>query len=199
MAHLSIRIPDADLAWLKAEAARQDKDVSTVLRELIHRAYDVTTSPLTASAGELAKRVDREGLLRVLVLGARKGQLLVEPDGAGFDNILLWVDADLVTFPETKDQILAMPQPPVSESSWQSLRLNMMTAPPKKFDPPGDLLRTNLKISDEPEARPQPTGSAPVPSICGVCKQPFPSKAAKRRHYKDAHSASSPDGPVSNS
>src|SRR5712692_5943700 len=101
MAHLSIRIPDAYLLWLKAEAARQDKDVSSVLRDLIHRTYDLTTSPLTADAGDLTKRVDREGLLRILVLGARKGQLLVEPDGAGFNNILLWVDADLVTFPET--------------------------------------------------------------------------------------------------
>src|SRR5690349_18316509 len=111
MAHLSIRLPDADLAFLKAEAARQGRDVSFILRDLIHRAYDVTTSPLTADAGELVKKVDREGLLRVLILGARKGQLLVEPDGAGFENILLWVDADLVTIPDAKQIPAPLPRP----------------------------------------------------------------------------------------
>jgi hypothetical protein len=172
MAHLSIRIPDADLAFLKAEAARQGRDVSFILRDLIHRAYDVTTSPLTADAGELVKKVDREGLLRVLILGARKGQLLVEPDGAGFENILLWVDADLVTIPDAKQIPAPLPRPSVSFAA-EGFRTNLMTA-----EAPG---------SQEPAS-----ASLPVPSKCGICGEPFPSKAAKKRHVRDAHSAQIP-------
>ncbi|MGC2828483.1 MAG: hypothetical protein WB994_02495 [Candidatus Acidiferrum sp.] len=172
MAHLSIRIPDADLAWLKAEAARQGRDVSFILRELIHRAYDVTTSPLTADAGELAKSLDKVALLRVLVLGARRGQFLVEPDGKGFDNIQLWIDADLITFPDVKTvEPIPAPllSPPIRETPLD-LRLNIMAY-----------------STETPESGLNPAGSLPVPSKCGICGERFPSKAAKKRHVKKDH------------
>ena len=86
--------------------------------------------------GELRKVVDRTGFLRVLVLDARDGQLLVEPD----DNklqIQIWVDANLVQFEglqsATPMQVdpanLDAPQP--EELPPLVLRLNVKT-PEKK-------------------------------------------------------------------
>lgn len=58
MAHLSIRIPDAELALLKAEAARQNREVSHIVREAIRAiSAPATVEPTqVARAGAIAAR-----------------------------------------------------------------------------------------------------------------------------------------------
>lgn len=188
MKRTTIWLPEDLADRLTVESARTGIKAA----ELIRRAVAAVTPPIRASAGELRKRIDRAGLLNVFVLDARDGQLLVEP-GGGFEGLFestvqIWVPANLVTFPETAESI---PGPLLNRSILETphgFRTNLMAAPPKKSDM-ADLLRTNIKAVDEPESVTVAESSpAPVPTKCGICGQPFPSKAAKKRHVRDAHS-----------
>jgi hypothetical protein len=189
MKRTTIFLPEEMIARLDAESER----TSVKTAELIRRAINAALPPVGVSAGVLRNRLDRDGLLKVFVLGAREGRLLVEP-GGGFDGMFeplvqMWVPANLVTFPESAerdvDAFLAS-RPPQPEE----LR-TMMAPAPEGF-------RTSLRIPPSPEAlesfrtNKDIVSGAPVPTTCGICHQPFPSKAAKRRHVRDAHSAPIP-------
>jgi hypothetical protein len=89
MPHLSIRLPDADLALLKAEASRQGKDVSEILRDLIRLAC----RPADPS------RLEKIAALQVLILDAKDGRYLVSPDDpADLSTLQIWVKPSLVIF-----------------------------------------------------------------------------------------------------
>jgi len=97
----TVWLPEDLRQRLAAEAERSRTSVA----ELVRRYLEVMTPPL-GMMGELQKHIDKNGLLRVFVLNAREGQLLVEP-GDGSEGLFkamaqLWVDASLVTFPEEK-------------------------------------------------------------------------------------------------
>jgi hypothetical protein len=95
MKRTSLFLPEGLMARLAAESAR----TGTAVAELIRRAVDAATPPIGVSMGELRRLVDRTGLLRVFVLDARVGQLLVEPDDNKLQGqIQIWVDANLVEF-----------------------------------------------------------------------------------------------------
>jgi len=71
---------------------------------MIRRRLDAQTPPLGKTMGELIKAVDKSGMLKVLVLHARDGQLLVEPeDGEG--KIQIWVNANLVKIEEDEAKV----------------------------------------------------------------------------------------------
>jgi len=158
MKRTSFWLPDDLRDRLAAESRRSGVPVA----ELVRRSLEATTPPITIGWGELRKHVDREGFLKVFVLSARDGKLLVEP-GGGFDGMFqpmvqMWVDADFVRFEDEP----VVPQMPGRESAEQSLRLNKAAAPPAtpglrtnmKAAPPkpsADGLKLNLKISDEPK------------------------------------------------
>jgi hypothetical protein len=186
MKRTTIWLPEDLADRLTVESARTG--IKTA--ELIRRAVAAVTPPVRASAGELRKRIERLGFLNVRVLDARDGYLLVEPGDGGeglFESavsiVQIWVPAHTVTFPETADPIPAALLARSIPKTPPDLRLNLMAAPRKKPDDMGDLMRTNLMI---------PAGSLPVPSKCGICGAPFPSKAAKKRHVRDAHSTPIP-------
>ncbi len=208
MKRASFFLPDDLRERLAAESRRSGVPVA----ELVRRYLDIMTPPITVGFGELRKYIDREGFLKVVALSAREGKLLVAPD-YGFSNFELWVDADWVTFPEPAEQV---PAPLMKRSNppgtHQELRLNMMAPAPEKSDT-ADLPRMNVHPMPEEqkrvlldrtakeildywgvEARPE-SSPAPVPTTCGICHQPFPSKAAKRRHVRDAHSTPAPEKP----
>lgn len=186
-------------ARLDAEAARTGIKVSALIR----RCIDSVIPPVESSPGELRSRIDRAGLLKVFVLDARSGRLLVEP-GDGMDGMFeplaqIWVPSNMVTFGETAESISGSLVNRRSTETPPDLRLNLMAAPPKKSDP-ADLLRMNVQSTDEPESASVAESSpAPIPTRCGICKELFPSKAAKKRHVRDAHSTSPTTGEVSKS
>src|SRR6266478_1206242 len=112
MKRTSIFLPPDLIARLDAEAARTGIKVSALIR----RCCDAMVPPVGVSAGELRKHIDRYGQVRVLVLDARDGRLLVEPEDT---DVQIWVDANLVRFDQS-----VIPRAPVGESAGQSLRLN---------------------------------------------------------------------------
>ena len=144
MKRASFFLPDDLRDRLAAESKRSGVPVA----ELVRRYLDAMTPPITIGFGDLRKYIDRDGFLKVRVLSARQGKLLVSP-GDDFTHADIWVDADYVQFPEIADSIpplllnRAIPETP------PGLRMNMMIARPKKSDRPEDPLRTNIK-ADEP-------------------------------------------------
>ena len=140
MKRTTIFLTDELIARLDAQSARTG--VKTA--ELIRRAIDAVTPPISAQPGELKKLIDRAGLLEVFILDARDGHLLVEPGDGGLGpferTAMIWVEANLVRFKEP-----VVPQQSTGESVEQSLRLNKDA--PTEFD-----LRTNIK-ADEPKER----------------------------------------------
>jgi hypothetical protein len=98
-AHLSVRIPEEDVALLKAEAARQGKGVSDILRDLICRSLFVPPHDR-----------DRIAYLRVLKLDTRSGRVLVSPDDPGdLSTTQLWVRPDLLSDADPTLNLLAAP------------------------------------------------------------------------------------------
>jgi len=157
MKRASFFLPDDLRDRLAAESQRSGVPVA----ELVRRSLDATVPPITVGFGELRRFLDRQGFLKVLVLSAREGKLLVEPDNYE-GRIQFWVDASLVSFPEPPKPIPApLLSQPIRETPLD-LRLNMQA---------------------DPEL------TSPKPTTCGICGEPFPSRAAKRRHVRDAHSA----------
>lgn len=158
MAHLSIRIPDDLFNRLNAEVAKTKGSTPSAV---IRRCLNAMLPPLGLSVGELAKSIDRDGLLQVRILDAREGQLLVEPGDGGegiFESVVqIWVPSPTVTFPDVKT-IQTIPAP----------LLTPLATPPE--------LRLNLMA----------IGLA-SPSICGICKQSFPTKAERKRHRRKEH------------
>jgi hypothetical protein len=122
MKRASFFLPDDLRDRLAAESQRSGVPVA----ELVRRSLDATVPPITVGFGELRKFLDRQGFLRVLVLSAREGKFLVEPDNNEW-RIQFWVDADLVRFEGQP----VVPQV-AGESTEQSLRLNI------KVDEPGE-------------------------------------------------------------
>jgi hypothetical protein len=122
MKRTSFFLPDDLRDRLAAESQRSGVPVA----ELVRRYLDAMTPPITIGFGGLRKYVDRQGSLKVLVLSAREGKLLVEPGGDFFNNVQIWVDANLVRF---EDQPV-VPQV-AGESTEQSLRLNIKADEPK--------------------------------------------------------------------
>jgi hypothetical protein len=121
MKRTTVWLPEDLRARLEAESRRSGVPAA----ELIRRAVDAVTPPLGITMGELVKAVDREALLKVLVLDARDGKLLVEPmtDDAWFKNtVRIWVDGALVRIEES-GSTLFQNRPPAAET-WKSLRLN---------------------------------------------------------------------------
>jgi hypothetical protein len=185
MKRTTIFLPEDLIARLNAEAVRARVKPA----ELIRRALDAFVPPVETSAGELRKRIDRAGLLKVFVLDARSGRLLVEP-GGGVDGMFeplvqMWVPAHMVTFGEAADPTPAQLFRPPVPAAWEGLKTNLRAAPPKNIDLPEDMLRLNIKLAPAQESK--PTESLPVPTTCGICGAPFPSKAAKKRHVRDVH------------
>ena len=88
---------------LHAESERTGIPVA----ELIRRRLDAQTPPIGTSMGELMKIVDKTGMLKVLVLDAREGLLLVEPDDYE-GKIQIWVNASLVRIVE--DEVKGLKQ-----------------------------------------------------------------------------------------
>ena len=123
MRRASFFLPDDLRDRLAAESQRSGVPVA----ELVRRYLDAVTPPVTIGMGERRKYVDRWGVLRVLVLSAREGKLLVEPGGDLFSGVQIWVDADLVRFEG---------RPPMSPQAVtpDDLRLNMAAAPDKSED-----------------------------------------------------------------
>ena len=95
MRRASFFLPDDLRNRLAVESHRSGVPVA----ELVRRYLDAMTPPVTMGMGELRKYVDRQGLLKVLVLSARDGKLLVEPDDNKW-QIQIWVDSNLVSFAE---------------------------------------------------------------------------------------------------
>lgn len=124
MRRASFFLPDDLRDRLAAESQRSGVPVA----ELVRRYLDAMTPPVTIGMGERRKYVDRWGVLKVLVLSAREGKLLVEPGGDLFSGVQIWVDADLVRFEG---------RPPMSPPAVTpgDLRLNLAAAPDK---PEGD-------------------------------------------------------------
>lgn len=127
MKRTSFFLPDDLRDRLAAESQRSGVPVA----ELVRRYLDAMTPPKTIGFGELRRYVDRQGLLKVFVLSAREGKLLVEPGETGAEGLFkstaeIWVDANLVRF---EDQ--PIPHIPAGESMEQSLRTNI------KADEPG--------------------------------------------------------------
>jgi hypothetical protein len=121
MKRTSFFLPDDLRDRLAAESQRSGVPVA----ELVRRYLDAMTPPVTVGFGGLRRYVDRQGLLKVFVLSAREGKLLVEPGETGFEGMVkpaaeIWVDASLVTFPETVGPLLnrSIPETP------PGLRLN---------------------------------------------------------------------------
>jgi hypothetical protein len=128
MKRASFFLPDDLRDRLAAESRRSGVPVA----ELVRRYLDAMAPPLTIGFGELRKYLDRQGLLKVFVLSARAGKLLVEPGETGVVGLFepmasIWVDARLVQF---EDQP-AVPQV-AGESAEQSLRLNIKADEPDK-------------------------------------------------------------------
>jgi len=120
MKRASFFLPDDLRDRLAVESQRSGVPVATLVR----RYLDAMTPPITIGMGELRRYVDQQGFLKVLVLSAREGKLLVEPGGDLFSGVQIWVDANLVRFDEP-----VVPQMPGRESAEQSLRLNKAAAP----------------------------------------------------------------------
>ena len=124
MKRTSIFLPDDLIKRLEVESARTGAAVSALIR----RAIDAVTPPIGLSPGELRKHIDRYGLLKVLILDAREGRLLVEPQDA---DVQIWLDANLVTFPEAADAISHQLIPPTPKpAAWDGLRLNIAPRDP---------------------------------------------------------------------
>jgi hypothetical protein len=98
-AHLSVRIPEEDVALLKAEATRQQKGVSDILRDLIRRSLSVPPHDR-----------DRIAYLRVLKLDTRAGKVLVSPDEPeDLSSFQFLVRPDLLSDADPTTNLLAMP------------------------------------------------------------------------------------------
>jgi hypothetical protein len=133
MRRASFFLPDDLRDRLAAESQRSGVPVATLVR----RYLDAMTPPVTIGFGELRKYLDRQGFLKVFVLSAREGKLLVEPGETGLEGLSqpvasIWVDASLVRFEDepVASQMLGR------ESAERSLRTNMMAAPTKKSEEP---------------------------------------------------------------
>jgi hypothetical protein len=132
MKRTSFFLPDDLRDRLAAESQRSGVPVA----ELVRRYLDAMAPPITIGFGGLRKYLDRQGSLKVLVLSAREGKFLVEPDGKDFSNIQIWVDANLVRFEEP-----------------QAVQPTLFRHEPK-LDPVADMLRMNVQM-DEPEEPPK--------------------------------------------
>ena len=95
----TVWLPEDLRQRLAAESERAGKSIA----ELIRRYLESMTPPLVGSMGDSVKVIDRTGSLKVVVLNARDNgrKLLVEPADMEW-LIQIWVDANLVTFPEEK-------------------------------------------------------------------------------------------------
>jgi hypothetical protein len=113
-------------ADLRDRLAAESQRSGVPIAELVRRYLEATVPPVAIGFGKLRRFVDRDGLLKVRVLSAREGKLLVNP-GDDFNNVELWVDADLVRLED--------PLPVIGEAQAESLV---------------DGLKLNIKISDEP-------------------------------------------------
>ena len=122
-AHLSVRIPEEDVALLKAEAARQQKGVSDILRDLIRRSLFVPPHDR-----------DRIAYLRVLKLDTRACRVLVSPDELeDLSTTQLWVRPDLLSDAMPTPNLLVGPL--ASERTHLSnsvLQAEEVAEPPKK-------------------------------------------------------------------
>src|SRR5216684_1660591 len=101
MKRTSFFLPDDLRVRLATESQRSGVPVA----ELVRRYLDAMAPPVMIGFGELRRYIDRQGLLKVFVLSAREGKLLVEPGETGVEGLFkataeIWVDANLVTFPE---------------------------------------------------------------------------------------------------
>jgi hypothetical protein len=107
----TVWLPEDLRQRLAAESERAGKSIA----ELIRRYLESMTPPLVGSMGDSVKLMDRTGSLKVVVLNARDNgrKLLVEPADMEW-LIQIWVDANLVTFPEQKQ---TAPVPPILHTS----------------------------------------------------------------------------------
>jgi hypothetical protein len=133
----TVWLPEDLRQRLAAESKRADKSIA----ELIRHYLESMTPPLVSSMGESAKLLDRTGFLKVLVLDARDNglQLLVEPDD--FEGrIQIWVDANLVNFPNAKETDIQLPAamapPPIESYKSGGNRVNLQGSPDWKPAPP---------------------------------------------------------------
>lgn len=113
-------------ADLRDRLAAESQRSGVPIAELVRRYLEAMVPPVAIGFGKLRRFVDRDGLLKVRVLSAREGKLLVNP-GDDFSNVELWVDADLVRF----EDLPVGSQMSGEESPEQSLRLNMKAEDPK--------------------------------------------------------------------
>ncbi|SRR6266446_4021305 len=129
MKRTSFFLPDDLRDRLAAESKRSGVPVA----ELVRRYLDAMTPPVTIGFGGLRRYVDRQGFMRVFVLSAREGKLLVEPGETGLEGLFkptaeIWVDADLVRFEETQPALFVPPKPnPLADM----LKLNIKATPEK--------------------------------------------------------------------
>jgi hypothetical protein len=124
-AHLSVRIPEEDVALLKAEAARQQKGVSDILRDLIRRSLFVPPHDR-----------DRIAYLRVLKLDTRAGKVLVSPDEPeDLSSFQFLVRPDLLSDAHPTTNLLAMPLAAERTMFSQSVLQHEEIAEPPKKDP----------------------------------------------------------------
>jgi hypothetical protein len=139
MKRTSLFLPEDLMARLAAESTR----TGTAVAELMRRAVDAATPPIGIAMGELRKVVDQTGFLRVFVLDARDGQLLVEPDDNKLQGqIQIWVDANLVRF--GADSIVASHMPPEILKAMPSYPTESATT--ELLD-----IRANIKMPPEEE------------------------------------------------
>lgn len=105
MPSLSVRLSDDDLAFLKREAARQDRDVSYILREMIRSSQTPIIGPETQQVFRARMIADR--------LGLRTRQVVKMALDAGMDI--------LDSRPRSSPDLLAESR----ESAIDGLRLNL--------------------------------------------------------------------------
>jgi hypothetical protein len=110
MKRASFFLPDDLRDRLATESQRSGVPVA----ELVRRYLNAMAPPITLGFGELRKYLDRDGFLKVRVLSAREGKLLVSP-GDDFTQADIWVDAEYVQFPEIADPTPAPFVTPVPE------------------------------------------------------------------------------------
>lgn len=130
MPSLTIRLPDADLEFLRAEAGRQNRDVSYVLRELIHAAQ-------VSQVGPEPQQVFRAEMI-AHHLGLRTQQLIKSAVDVGLDILdsrPLPAGNPMTPSEEVLINNLLNSKKPVSTP--EELRLNMTSVPkdPKPEDP----------------------------------------------------------------
>jgi hypothetical protein len=122
MPSLTVRLPDADLQFLKAEAVRQNRDVSYVVRELIQ----VAQAP---PVGPESQQVVRAGMV-AHHLGLRTQQVVKMAVDVGLDIL------DSRPLPAgnpmtPSEEILISNLLKAQKSSADSLRLNMDAPKPE--------------------------------------------------------------------